>query len=145
MAEPRLILDSGALSALAKGDTRMIAWAYIATQRQMLYGIPAPVLTETLSGQASDARVHRVISADDVILDTTVVIARNAGTLRHRSHRRDATVDAIVVSTAAEHPGSIVMTSDPDDLQMLASYVPDARLTVCSVNDSPRRFRPRKS
>lgn len=138
MAEPRLILDSGALSALAEGDPRMIAWAYVATQRETLYGIPAPVLTETLSGRAADARVHRVIPAGDVVLDTTAAIARHAGVLRHRSRRQGVTVDAIVVATAAEYPGSIVMTSDPDDLRLLASYVPEARLAVRSVNDAGR-------
>jgi len=139
MAARRLILDSGALSALAKGEPRMIAWAYLATQRQMLYGIPAPVLTETLTGQPADARVHRVIPAGDVVLDTTAAVAREAGRLRYRSRRRNVTVDAIVVATAAEYPGSIVMTSDPDDLQQLANDVPDAHLAIRSVNDTPRR------
>lgn len=115
----------------------MIAWAYRATQRQMLYGIPAPVLTETLTGERADARIHRVIPANDVVLDTTAEIARRAGTLRHRSGRSDLTIDAIVVATAANHPGSIVMTSDPDDLKMLASLLPPAHLAIRSVNEGP--------
>ena len=44
MAQGRLILDSGALSALAEGDPRMRAWVTIATKKHMLLGIPAPVL-----------------------------------------------------------------------------------------------------
>jgi predicted nucleic acid-binding protein len=139
MAKRRLILDSGALSALADGEPRMMAWLYEATQNEMLVGIPAPVLAETLTGQASDARIHRVIPADDVVLETTAGIAREAGALRHRSHRCDATVDAIVIATAATCTGSIVMTSNPHDLQLLSSNVPDARLAVRSVNELPPR------
>ncbi len=145
MAKTRLILDSGALSALADGEPRMRAWAFAATKRNMLVGIPAPVLSETLTGQPTDARIHRVIPAGRAILDTTAAIARDAGALRHRSRRRDETVDAIVVATAARYPGSTVVTSDPDDLQILASNVPEARLSVRSVNELPRRIDKKRS
>jgi predicted nucleic acid-binding protein len=145
MAKRRLILDSGALSALADGEPRMMAWLDEATENQLLVGIPAPVLAETLTGQPTDARIHRVIPGERSILDTTAGIARDAGALRHRSRRRDETVDAIVVATAARYPGSTVMTSDPDDLQILASNVPEARLSVRSVNELPPRSGKKRS
>ena len=123
----------------------MMAWLYEATENEMLVGIPAPVLAETVTGQPSDARIHRVIPTDEVVLETTAAIARDAGALRHRSRRREETVDAIVVATAATCPGSIVLTSDPDDLHALASTVPEADLAVRSVNALPRRSHKKRS
>jgi predicted nucleic acid-binding protein len=134
MAAPRLILDSGALSALAVAEPRTIAWAYLATQRQMLYGIPAPVLAETLTGRPSDAAIHRVIPAQDIILDTTAAIARIAGVLRYKANRPDLTIDALVVATATQYRKSIILTSDPDNLTLLASHCPEAGLTIRGVN-----------
>jgi hypothetical protein len=68
-------------------------------------------------------------------------IARAAGRLRHRAKRPELTVDAIVIATAAHYPHSIVLTSDPDDLTLLASHCPEAGLTIRSVSASvePRK------
>ena len=139
MADRRLILDSSALSALAQGDPRAIAWAYRATEHKMLYGIPAPVLAETLTGQPRDANIHRAIPSPELVLDTTMGIAGMAGSLRYRAKRPEKTIDAIVVATAAKHPGSIVLTGDPKDLTLLASFCSDARLAIRSVNMGPTR------
>jgi predicted nucleic acid-binding protein len=133
----RLILDSGGLSSLAAGERRAIAWVYRATQSQMLLGIPAPVLAETLTGQKRDAPVHRVIRAHHTVLDTTESIATMAGGLSYRAARPEMTIDAIVVATAAKFPHSIVLTSDPDDLTLLASYCPEAGLAKRSVKSRP--------
>jgi len=134
MAGTRLILDSGGLSALANGNRRAIAWAYRATQRGMLFGIPAPVLAETLTGHARDAKIHRVISSPALIIETTADIARTAGVIRFRAKAPDKTVDALVIASAAVHPQSIVLTSDPKDLARLASFLSDAKLSIRDVN-----------
>ena len=133
MARPRLILDSGALSALAKGDARVVAWLYRATQRQMMVGIPAPVLAETLTGQPRDAAVYRVLEKDKAVLPTTADIAAHAGSLRHRAARPDLTVDAMIVATAAKHPRSIVLTGDMADMSLLAGLCDGAELAIRSV------------
>jgi len=137
MAGRRLILDSGALSALAAGEPRLVAWVYRATERQMRIGIPAPVLAETLTGQPGDASVHRVLAGGNTVLDTTAGIAAEAGALRYRAARPDLTVDALIIATAADYPGSIVLTSDPDDLSRLAAESPRVKLRVRSIN-APR-------
>jgi predicted nucleic acid-binding protein len=139
VADRRLILDSGALSALAAGDERTLAWLYRSIEEQMSLGIPAPVVAETFTGGASDARLHRVISSPSFILDTTYDIGRAAARVRFRSKQPDKTIDAIVIATAAQFPRSIVLTSDPDDLRLLSSQCPEALLAVRSVNVLPKR------
>ena len=54
---------------------------------------------------------------------TNETIARAGGRLLGDAGS-DATIDAIVVATAAEAGGSVVLTSDPVDLNALASRDP---------------------
>jgi len=151
VAGARLILDSGALSALAAGEPRAIAWAFRATQHGMLYGVPAPVLAETLTGQPRDATIHRVLSDPALIIDTTEALARDAGVIRYRARAPEKTIDALVVASAAVFPNSIVLTSDPKDLTQLARYRADAGLAIRDVNAAAskalrqKRERPRST
>jgi predicted nucleic acid-binding protein len=132
----RLILDSGGLSALADGDPRAVAWVLRATQRGALIGIPAPVLAECITGQQRDAAVYRVIPSMDTVLPTTAEIARTAGALRYLTRLSHATVDAIIVATAVhQDPRSIILTSDPDDLQLLVDCS-NVGISVRSVNEA---------
>jgi predicted nucleic acid-binding protein len=139
MADSRLILDSGGLSALAEGEPRALAWALLATEREMLLGIPAPVLAETLTGQPRDAKIYRAIPSPDLILDTTGEIAKDASALRYAAKQPEKTIDALVVATAVRYPHSILLTSDPDDLRLLASYRSASALNIRSVNSLPRK------
>ena len=139
MADRRLILDSGALSALALGDERTLAWLYRSIEEQIAFGVPAPVVAETFTGGATDARLHRVISSPSFGLDTTYDVGRAAARVRFRAKQPDKTIDALVIATAAQFPRSIVLTSDPDDLSLLSSYCPEAALAIRSVNTLPKR------
>ncbi len=136
MADPRLILDSGGLSALADGEPRAVALFKRATRQKLQVGIPAPVLAETITGQPRDALLHRFIRSPGAIIDTTSEIAREAGVLRYRARLPEKTIDALVVATAARYPGSIVLTSDVRDLTTFASHRHDAALSIRSVNDT---------
>ena len=135
---PRLILDSGGLTALANAEPRALAWAYRATQQGMLYGVPVPVLAETITGRPQDAKLYRVLSSADLFIETTAEIARAAGVMRFRAKAPEKTVDALVVASAAHYPRSILLTSDPVDLTLLANQVPDTGLVIRSVNSAPR-------
>jgi hypothetical protein len=77
--------------------------------------VPSPVLTQSWRGGARQASLARVLRAC-LIEPTSEVIARNAGVLLGRSRTSDA-VDA-VVATAINH-GALIVTSDPDDLNLL--------------------------
>ncbi|HET9268118.1 MAG TPA: PIN domain-containing protein [Vicinamibacterales bacterium] len=112
----RLILDSGAVIALARGDVRARAVLTRALEIGVDVRIPVAVLAETLRGGPRDAPVHRVRNAVDVF-PTDERIARLAGALLGRTGGSN-TVDALVAAEAVVAAGD-VLTSDVDDLRAL--------------------------
>ncbi len=116
----RLILDSGAVIALARNDPRARAFLAAAREVGADVTIPAVVLAETVGGGATDAPVNRVVNAVGHVTAVDEHTARTAGEIL-RATRSSATVDAIVVATAAAVGGGVVLTGDPDDLRPLAA------------------------
>lgn len=119
-APRRLILDSAAVIALARGDQRPRAYLERALELGVPIEIPVAVVAETLRGKGPrDASLHRVLNAIDVVPPTTEAIGRRAGALLGRT-RMSATVDALIVAQAIESGGAHVVTGDADDLIKLA-------------------------
>jgi predicted nucleic acid-binding protein len=115
----RLILDAGAVIALARNDPRARAFIRRAIELDAEVRVPVVVLAETLRGTARDAGVHRVLNAVSDSLPIDEVIGRRAGVLLGRADRSD-TVDAIGVAEAIESGGAGILTGDPLDLMALA-------------------------
>lgn len=117
---PRVTLDSGAVSALAGGHVGLRADLQVLQRRGVQVVVPAPVLAECITGNGPrDANANRVLRRLPV-LPTTERIARLAGLLRHSARLPEATVDALVVATAQQDGGGLVITGDPGDLRALA-------------------------
>lgn len=118
-----VILDSDGLARAGRHD-RIVAHRLAAArdngQRVIL---PAVVAAEVITGGPNDAGVYRVMKrlvAEPISLD----LAARAGQLRERGGRarrkkRDLTVDAIVAAVAIARAPSVILTADPDDLQLL--------------------------
>ena len=119
----RLILDSGAVIAWARGDARARAILTRALEVGLDVRIPVAVLAETLRGGSRDAPVHRVRNAVDVF-PTDERTARVAGGLLGRTGGTN-TVDALVAAEAVVAAGDVV-TSDADDLRALLAANPSA-------------------
>jgi predicted nucleic acid-binding protein len=120
--EENLVLDSGALSALAQKDEALRVTFREALKRGATIVVPTAVIAESLTGEGSrDARVNRFLGSTALAeLDET--LARRAAHLRHTLRaRRAGTIDAIVVATADEFPGTVLLTTDPNDLRPLAA------------------------
>lgn len=119
-----LILDSGAVIALARHDPR--ARAILATAREagVEVSIPAVVIAETVRGSAKDASVNQVIKAVGEVRPTGEAGGRIAGALLGATGST-STLDALVVATVIEHGGGVVLTGDPDDLGPLAGDHPE--------------------
>ncbi len=116
-----LVLDSGGVSGLAE-RSRQAAALILALREEGLWPplVPSPVLVECLEGHAGrDANENRFLKTCDVVETVAESLARRAALLRRRA-RRGSAVDAIVVALA--EPGGTVLTSDPDDLNALASH-----------------------
>jgi predicted nucleic acid-binding protein len=116
----RLILDSGAVIALSRHDRRARAVLAAAWEAGAEVSIPSIVLAETLRGSAKDAPVNRVVSSVGGVNGADEGIGRVAGALLGKV-RLDSTIDAVVVATAIELGGGVILTGDPDDLETLAS------------------------
>ncbi len=119
-----ILLDAEALSALARGDRSMQAWATFAKRSDSVIFASCLTLAEVIDGTARDVGVRRAAKAVRV-LDVSSEIGYRAGQLRasaaaSRRKHRDLTVDAVVAATALTLPTPVVvLTSDPEDLRLL--------------------------
>jgi predicted nucleic acid-binding protein len=123
-----LTLDTGALIAVERADSRTLDRLNRANRNGRPVTVPTPCLVEAWRGGARAARLARLLALVDVEpLGET--LARRAGVLLSLSGTRDAT-DAVVVASAALR-GDAILTSDPDDIGRLAEKLPAvAVLTV---------------
>ena len=116
----RLILDAGAVIALARADVRARAALSAALEADAEVSIPAVIVAETVRGVAADAPVNRIVKAVGEVDVADEPVGRVAGRLLGAAGS-SSTVDALVVATAITAGGAVVLTGDPDDLGALAS------------------------
>lgn len=124
-----VVVDAGALSALATADPRMVAIAEATQRAGGALIVPTVVIAESTSGRGSrDAKVNRVLNK--AVKDSCdEQIARRAAGLRHAAEMgRHASIDAIVVATAEATSGRRVATEDPEDLRRLAAAADHVRV-----------------
>jgi hypothetical protein len=113
-----IVLDTGALIALGRGDKRMIALLDRALAQGRAFRVPAGVVAQAWRNgrvQVTLARFLRSAEVEIVPLDEQ--LARSCGELRGVASASDV-IDASVVIVARERQGLIV-TSDPGDLRRL--------------------------
>lgn len=121
----RLILDAGAILALARGDEVARARMARAVREGYVAVIPTPVLAQVHRGGHDRARIDRVVNAVGAVLPTFEAIARRAGELQAKTGTADV-VDAIVVAEALASVPAVILTSDPRDLGRLLEGEPEA-------------------
>ncbi len=123
----RLVLDSGAVIALARGDGRARSFLARAVELGISIEIPVVVVAETVRGGQRDAAVNRVLNALGTVPDTREAHGRIAGALLGAA-RSTATVDALVVAQALASGAARVLTGDREDLERLAAPHPQVRI-----------------
>src|ERR1700726_736369 len=126
-APRRLILDSGAVIALARRDQRALAFLARALELNVQVEIPVVVVAEVLRGGPRDAPVNRILKAVGSVPAAREVHGRIAGELLGKA-RSAVTVGALVVAHAVEAGGAHVLTGDRGDLAILATSHPEVRL-----------------
>ena len=123
-AKRGLTLDAGALIAFERGEERVRLILRRASAGDRPITVPATVVAEAWRGG------RRRWLAD--LLDLAVVepltdaLARSAGELLARTGTSNA-IDATVAVSAAQR-GDIIVTSDPDDMQLFADDLPAVRV-----------------
>ena len=122
-----VILDAGALIALERRDSRMIALILAVTRNEIPTFVPAGVLAQVWRGSARQHDIARLLATDAVRVDSLDEDAAKAvGTLLGASGTSDV-VDGHVVLLARRTRGT-VYTSDEGDLHGI-----DPRLDVVSI------------
>ena len=123
-AEMSVTLDTGALIALERGDSRMIALLQLLVRRRGRLRVPAGVLGQAWRGGARQAVLARFFSSPEVdVASLDQSMAQACGELCAATSTSDV-IHASVVLVAREHQDTIV-TSDVEDLRRLD---PSARL-----------------
>lgn len=107
--------DTGALIALERRKSSALALLRVCRQARIRITIPAAVVAEWWRG----SHVALLDGAD--LEPLSPALARLAGDLLATARRAD-TIDATVIVSAAQR-GDLVITDDPKDLRLLASYV----------------------
>jgi predicted nucleic acid-binding protein len=128
-ATRRLILDSGGVIALSRGNEGARAALERARRQGYVVVIPTPVLAEVHRGGRDHARIDRIIKAVEATIPTSETIARRAGELQAAAGTSDA-VDAIVAAEALGSVPAVILTSDAKDMRRLLDTQPDAARVV---------------
>ncbi|MDR1295564.1 MAG: hypothetical protein LBK59_11565 [Bifidobacteriaceae bacterium] len=120
-----VVLDSDALSRLARMDGSMSVTVHALAKTGQPVVVPTVVLVEVMTGKASDAAVFRVVKGFAFHgLDSATATA--AGALRERAEglrrkKRDLSVDAVIAQIARDLAPSTVITADVPDLTLLTA------------------------
>jgi predicted nucleic acid-binding protein len=123
-----LVLDSEALSALARGPVarrdKVRALVHEMRRRERPIATVAAVLAEVVRGRPADAAVFSGLRRERVVVhpvDTRVGVRAGQllGAVRAGSERA---VDAFDVAVAEQGGGALVATVDARDLRRLAQY-----------------------
>lgn len=124
---PVVLLDAEALNVIAfprdRGASAKRAHAVLAAaeRRNTPIRVSAATLVEAYRGTARDAGIDRVLNRGIEVLPVDQNTARVAGRLLSKAGLDSrAAVDSIVVATAIRLGSTLVLTSDPDDLALLA-------------------------
>ena len=133
-----LILGSEALSALARPrrspqrHLQVRAALRSATRRGYAVRVPSAVLVELYRGSGLDEPIDQELRRGYArVVTTGLRIARIAGHLLSRTGRgSDVAIDALVVATTIRLGGGMILTHDPDDLDLLAADHPNVRVVA---------------
>ena len=122
-----LVLDSGVLVAVDRGDRRMLLRMQAASRDGMDLRTNAMVVAQVWrDGRGRQAELARLLAGVDVRA-VTPADGKRAGELLRAAGLADA-VDATVALLAG--PGDRILTSDPDDLKRLSDAVGRGAIVV---------------
>ena len=128
-----LVLDSGALVAVERGQRHMAPILADARAGRATLIVPVAVLAEVwFGGGPRQAQLARLLSdSSTTVRPLTVAEALAAGALLHSTPRRagkgeprPGAIDAYVAACARAVDAAAIITSDPDDLAAFKLAIP---------------------
>ncbi len=124
----RYVLDTGALIAAERGKERVARFFRLAHVGRARLVVPLPVVAEWWRGK-TDAR-EAIIAATSVVASIEAAKAAGLALARLRDVDGRATIDAVVMATAALLD-AVIVTGDAADFARLATHFPG--VTVLAV------------
>ena len=113
-----VVLDTGALIALERGDKRMIALLRRALAQGRAFRVPSGVVGQAWRDGRVPVTLARFLRSEEVeIVPFNDQLARCCGELCGAASASDV-IDASVVIVARERQ-DLIVTSDPDDIRRL--------------------------
>ena len=113
-----IVLDTGALIALERGDKRMIALLRRALAQGRAFRVPAGVVGQVWRNSRVQVTLARFLRSEEVeIVPLDDQLARACGELCGAASSSDV-IDASVVILARERQ-DLIVTSDPGDIRRL--------------------------
>ena len=113
-----IVLDTGALIALERGDKRMLALLRQAVAQGRAFRVPAGVVGQAWRNGRVQVTLGRFLRSEGVeIIPLDEHLARSCGELCGAAGASDV-IDASVVIVARERQ-NLIVTSDPGDLRRL--------------------------
>jgi hypothetical protein len=113
-----IVLDTGALIALERGDRRMIALLDRALAQGRAFRVPVGVVGQAWRSARVQVTLARFLRSEEVeIVPLDEQLARSCGELCGAAGASDV-IDASVVIVARERH-DLIVTSDPGDLRRL--------------------------
>lgn len=113
-----LVLDTGALIALERGDKRMLALLHRALAQGRAFRVPSGVVGQAWRNGRVQVTLARFLRSEEVeIVPLDDQLARSCGELCGAAGASDV-IDASVVIVARERQ-DLIVTSDPDDMRRL--------------------------
>src|SRR5450432_2989284 len=113
-----IVLDTGALIALERGNKRMIALLHRALEQGRAFRVPAGVVGQVWRNGRVQVTLARFLRSEEVeIVPLDEQFARSCGELCGAASASDV-IDASVVILARERQ-DLIVTSDPGDLRRL--------------------------
>jgi predicted nucleic acid-binding protein len=126
-----LVLDSGALVALSRGDVRVRGILDEALRRTHEVAVPMVTIAETHRGAGPrEALLNRTLGRLEPSRPLDEPTARLAGVLLGEANS-SSTIDALVMAEALTLAPSVVVTSDPTDLRLLLGERRGVEIRVC--------------
>jgi hypothetical protein len=119
-------LDTGALIAMEKQKARGMMLLRAAREHRVQLHAITPVVTEWWRGR-TDVRQRIAIAVNLVPLPVAAATVAGVALAKMRGDARLA-VDAMVMAYAATFGGSLVYTSDVDDLLAIGAHFPAVRV-----------------
>lgn len=136
---PRLVLDTGALIALERGDPRAFEQLKVASERGFSVVVPTIVVLEAMSGTHQPQRLFQVLKAIKKELPLEPQISHEVAPLRRKAERDSgrapiSDTDTIVVLEALAVPGSVLTDDRQDILALIDAAGATGQVPVLTVS-----------